>query len=164
MRFSHGKISFEVPEEWVDVSQIAFMAPAKNDLADDFAKRAAAAGAPINLEIPAQGNSRANFAFSIRPYFLEMDPKEFCGTELKAMLANMPNSKSSEVEWIEVSEIPVAHADLEITMDGAGLKQFHALGVFGGGILHFCGTSSVGDFPSQKTVFLETLSSILIAE
>ena len=70
MRFSHGKVSFEVPENWIDVSQIAFMEPPKKDLADDFAKRAAAAGAPINLELPAHAQSRANLAFSIRPYFL----------------------------------------------------------------------------------------------
>ena len=162
MRFSHGKVSFEVPENWIDVSQIAFMEPPKKDLADDFAKRAAAAGAPINLEMPAQAQSRANLAFSIRPYFLEMDPKEFCQTELKAMLTNMPNSKAGKMEWLKIGEVDVPSADLELTMEGAGLKQFHALAVLGGGIMHFCGTSSVGEYEKSKPIFVETLESLKI--
>ena len=164
MRFSHGKVTFDVPKDWVDVSQIAFMEPAKNDLADDFAKRAAAAGAPINLEIPAQAQSRANLAFSIRPYFLEMEPKEFCQTELKAMLSNMPNSKAGELEWVKVGDTDVPSADLELTMEGAGLKQFHALAVFGGGIMHFCGTSAVGAYEESKAIFIATLESLKIED
>ena len=162
MQFTHGKVSLDVPEGWVDVSQIAFMAPAEKDLADDFAQRAAAAGAPINLEIPAQGKSRANLALSVRPYFLEMDPKEFCGTELKAMLTNMPNAKASEMKWIKIGEVDVPCADLEISMEGAALKQFHALAVLGGGIMHFCGTSSVGDYDKTKPLFVSALETLRI--
>jgi hypothetical protein len=162
MRFTHGKISLDIPENWSDVSQIAFMAPAESDLADDFAKRAAAAGAPINLEIPAQAKSRANFAVSVRPYFLEMDAKEFCGTELKAMLTNMPNAKASEIKWIKIGEDEAACADLELEMEGMALKQFHCLTVLGGGILHFCGTASVGDYADTRSVFVAAIKSLRI--
>jgi len=99
---------------------------------------------------------------SVRPYFLEMDPKEFCGTELKAMLTNMPNAKASELEWIKIGDTDAPCADLELQMDGAGLKQFHCLAVLGGGILHFCGTAGVGDYDENRAIFLATVQSIRI--
>jgi hypothetical protein len=163
MQFVHGDMSFDVPEGWVDASQIGFLAPADKSLANEFAKAAAAAGAPIRMEVPAEPKSRANFALSFRPWFLEMDPKDFVGKELRAMLAQVKGVKLGELEMTEVDGAAAAMIDVEIQLEGMAIRQLHLLWVTAHRIVHFCGTTGRGDFDKHKDELLHTAKSIRFA-
>ncbi len=162
MEFVHGDIRLQVPDEWVDASQIGFMSPPDPGLADEFAKQAAAAGAPIAREIPSDPKSRANFTFTTRPWFLEMPPEEFLERELPAMMAQVPQGKVGEFGWTELGFGKVAMQELEMSMEGMGLKQLHLMGVCGDRILHFVGTAGLGDYDDYRDLFLETAKTISI--
>ena len=161
MQVLHGDVVIEVQDDWVDATQIAFVAPPDRSLAEEFARRAKDAGAPVRMEIPAQPKTRANFQLSYRPYFLEdVPPKEFCEKELRAMIAQIPGGKAGELSWDRMGKAEAAVQDVEIQMEGISARQLHALAVLDGRIFHFCGTASRGDYEKAKAGFLTVLRSI----
>ena len=164
MRVLHGIVSFEVEDDWVDASQVAYMAPPDAELADELAKQAAASGAPIHMEIPANPKSRSNIQINARPYFLDpgqVEPKEFCEKEIRTMIAQVPG-EPGEFAWVKMGEVEAASYEVEIQMEGLSAKQFHALGVIGKQLYHFCGTAGRGDYDAAKPGFLAVVASITV--
>ena len=169
MKFVYGDLSLDVPDGWTRTSkartswaasQIGFMAPPDTSLAKDYAKQAAAAGAPVRMEVPADPKSRANFTFTTRPWFLSMPPKEFCDAELKAMIAQIPNAKAGPLATLTVAGAEGTSEEVELSMQGMALKQLHVLVVIGDRILHFVGTAGLGDYPKHREQFLAAVQSI----
>ena len=159
----HGDLTFDVLDDWVDASQIGYLEPPDSSLADELAKQAAASGAPMNLQMPASPKTRTNFMFSTRPWFLpDVDHKVFADKELRAMMAQVPGAKGSGHGWTKLGDAVAATAELEVEMEGVRAKQLHVLGVLGDRILHFCGTTSPGDFDAAKPGLLEVVASVKV--
>ncbi len=162
-KVTHGDLTFDVLDDWVDASQIGYLEPPDESLAKEMAKQAATSGAPMNLQIPATPKTRTNFMISTRPWFLDdVDPKEFADKELRAMMLQVPNGKVHEHGWTKLGDSEAATAVLEVEMDGVRAKQLHVFGKLGDRILHFCGTTSPGDFEAARPRLIAVVESIAL--
>ena len=148
----------------MDASTLSFVAPPDKSLADEFARQAAAAGAPVHMEMPSKPQPRANIQIGTRPWFItEVTPKEFCEKELRAMLVQV-GGKLGELTWATMGGHECAVLSVEVQMDGLAAKQLHALGVVGAHIVHFCGTSALGDYAKFEQSFIDTMASFEIEQ
>lgn len=161
MRFVHGSVSMDVPDEWVDQSQLAFAEPIDRSIALDFARAAAQSGAPRNLEAPAEHKPRANFVLSTKSFFVEnVDPKAFVTQELQTMLGQVQAGDRSELSYAPLAGHEAAVMEVEFGYEEMNLRQLHALVVVGDRILHFCGTATPGSFDKLRPEFLRIMASI----
>ena len=80
------------------------------------------------------------------------------------MLMQVPNAKTTELEWIEIGDAPAAVQQLEFNMEGMPLRQFHVLAVMKDRLMHFCGTSGLGDYEKSRPIFLATVQSIELSD
>lgn len=161
MRFVHGTVSMEVPDEWVDQSQLAFAEPIDKSIALDFARAAAQAGAPRNLQAPAEHKPRANFVLSTKSFFVEgVDPRAFAAQELQTMLGQIQAGDRSELSYAPLGGHEAAVMEVEFGYEELNLRQLHGLVIIGDRILHFCGTATPGSFDSLRPEFLRIMASI----
>ncbi len=158
--FIHGALTIHVPQGWLDASQIAFLEPAEDDLALEFQRRAAGAGGRAGQPVRPRG--RSNFTLTVRPWFLSMDPVDFLQRELSALLAGVPGGRASALREVTLGQYPALLGTLELNHDGLAVKQLHAMAVGQNRLIHFCGTSNLGDFARAERRFGEILESIQI--
>jgi hypothetical protein len=164
MRFQHGALAFDAPDGWLDESRIVLAEPPDHSFARDLAKRAATAGAPVNLA-PALPRPRSNFVLSTRRF--TADPAkahELCENELKRLLLSFAQAKLGELSWVQVGGREAAIQDVEFQYEDSTLKQLHALAVWNGLVVHFVATTTRAEFARTKELFLATLASLRVGD
>ncbi|MFO0722729.1 MAG: DcrB-related protein [Myxococcota bacterium] len=161
MKHRHGDLCFELPDGWLDASQLLFLAPPDSSLKDELLAAAAKSRAPIQLP-PVAAKLTANISFSQRSYPFRTPGAEFCERELRAVLGSMPNLKASAYQWGKLGPLEAFTAEVELSADGFAAKQLHALAVARGRVFHFCATSPLGDFERLKPALSRVLHTIEI--
>ncbi len=151
----------DVPDEWVDQSQIAFAEPIDRSIALEFARAAAQSGAARNLQAPAEHKPRTNFVLSTKSFFGEgVDPIEFATRELQAMLSQVQTGDRSEMTIQKLAGHDAAVMEIEFGYEEMNLRQLHGLCLIGDRVLHFCGTATPGSFEKMRPEFLRVMASI----
>jgi hypothetical protein len=131
------------------------MAPADDSIAGEINKKAGIAKLDRSVK------PRSNIVVSFRPFVLAHgDAAEFCERELKALLAGLPGKKVGATGRVNLLGTTAATADVELRGDAATFKQFHALLLLGGQLIHFVATATPGDFDKLRPSFVVALGTL----